>query len=779
MNTGRVKPMSERILFNILEISLTMSVLIAILLILFPVLDKRFTAKWRYIVWLFLAVRLLIPVNVSLPSAPFSLSAPQFAFTYPNTALTTPSYEAPDRINPPQTAPVQATDIERPRLAGPQAGTAVKNPVPEKNISLTNPFIMVWLLGMLAFTAYLFFTYGLFRKSVLRWCRPVKQKRIINAWEEIRSEMGIRGNISLMVCKKVRGPMMTGFFRPVVLLPHEDYGGAALPAVLRHELTHRRRFDLWYKLLLKLAQAVHWFNPLVWLMVRAAERDIEASCDEAVVHEQDMSYRLRYCEAVLSSAQDGWGRNTAFSTSFSGGKKSMQQRLTSILDMGKRKKGTAALCLSVFLIFASGMLIACASPDGSVPFEPGTVYARNSNSDMVISYDAGNSYSLDAAGNVIISYHNGEIVTKAPLALHADDANSPGMQALQTGFYISAQKTAIAYGGNDAPIQVLISDDMGKTWNTYEVAGSEYKRDTKIIGFITKDDGWLVASPGSALGTAKNDVYLTSDGGKTWTETGNPNDLYPCNMTGAGFSTKEIGFIGYRVDALVGPTIYWTQDAGKTWAKYEMETPAEFDEYTKTPMSPVFWGAKGLWPISLRKNDSVYTTCMTSGDYGRTWVYDDSVLSKGKTIPFTLKAENKDWIRAAYLNAWDDPLYRERFPDSSVREEAARHVLFEMPASASTSSYFFTNIGFDPQDNQDDLTNLFGPGDSIKSVGLLLLNARIKSVKVMDDQVALVAEPADTGYQVILLDRDDLPGGNAQIRLVAPDGRGLDYLPVQ
>ncbi|SHI14903.1 BlaR1 peptidase M56 [Sporobacter termitidis DSM 10068] len=590
--------------------------------------------------------------------------------------------------------------------------------------------------------------------------------------------MDISQNISFMVCKKIQTPMMTGFFRPAILLPREDYDDTTLSAVIRHELMHCRRFDIWYKLLLRLVRAVHWFNPLVWLMVRTAESDMEASCDEAVIGKRDLNFRLQYCEAVLATVQAQNIKNNTFSTGFSGGKNSMKKRFANILNTSRKSKGKVALCLSALVIFASGTLVACneqGKPSVSnwfdqASFAPGTVNAINAAGEPVMSYNAGNTYVLDGQGNVILTY-NDETMVKAPLTLNVSELYKPGLEMPDTGFYVSAQKTAIAYGGDNEPIQVLVSDDKGATWNTYAVDNSDNSRAAKFIGFITQDDGYLVASPGSALGTSKNFVYLTSDGGKTWKETGNPNDLHSRNMTGAGFSSKDIGFIGFRVDDAVGPTIYWTQDQGKTWAKFDMKMPGQFDGYYKTPMSPVFSGNEGLWPISLRKGDDMSTIYMTSEDYGKTWRYDDSLLSKGQSISYTLITENQDFARPTYSSAWDDPLYKEQFPDASTREEVAKHMIFEMPIGAATSYPFYVDLGLDKENLN------YSPNPD--NIGIIIFNSRIKSVKVLGSKVAVIAAPADTGYQVIMLKRDDLPKTEAQISLMTPDGRVLDYLNMQ
>ena len=67
--------------------------------------------------------------------------------------------------------------------------------------------------------------------------------------------------------------MVTGFFQTVLLLPREDYSEQELEMIIRHELVHYKRHDIAYKMLLMFAVAVHWFNPLVWIMTQEANKD--------------------------------------------------------------------------------------------------------------------------------------------------------------------------------------------------------------------------------------------------------------------------------------------------------------------------------------------------------------------------------------------------------------------------------------------------------------------------------------------------------------------------
>ena len=65
--------MLELLFENVIEITLTTSIIILLLMVFSKVLEQNFSAKWRYRVWLLLAVRLLLPINLTLASPPVQL----------------------------------------------------------------------------------------------------------------------------------------------------------------------------------------------------------------------------------------------------------------------------------------------------------------------------------------------------------------------------------------------------------------------------------------------------------------------------------------------------------------------------------------------------------------------------------------------------------------------------------------------------------------------------------------------------------------------------------
>lgn len=104
-------------------------------------------------------------------------------------------------------------------------------------------------------------------------------------------------------CREVEIPILIRFVKPRILLPMKEYTEEKLEMIILHEDAHKRRGDLWYKLILLLARSVHWFNPAVWVMVRTAKRDLEYSCDFAVCGKRDMEFRKKYSRTILKSVK--------------------------------------------------------------------------------------------------------------------------------------------------------------------------------------------------------------------------------------------------------------------------------------------------------------------------------------------------------------------------------------------------------------------------------------------------------------------------------------------
>ncbi len=253
---------------DLLMISLTSAVVIALLLLILPHTEKRYSAKWRTIIWIVLAIRLLVPYRVNLPSAPIQIPRVEdrpIVYTY----------ETPSPALPGQ-------QTEEKQLFLPEA----KNTV---SITLYDLVFIVWGIGAIGFFGFHIGGYLVFVCKVRKKARPVETVC----------------DLPVYVCTELTSPMLYGYFKPRILLPHNDFSEAELAVILRHEQMHCKRGDLWVKLLLLAANAMHWFNPLVHLMVRRANRDLEYACDDAVLRGTDMEFRKTYAKTILKTMEDG------------------------------------------------------------------------------------------------------------------------------------------------------------------------------------------------------------------------------------------------------------------------------------------------------------------------------------------------------------------------------------------------------------------------------------------------------------------------------------------
>ena len=111
----------------------------------------------------------------------------------------------------------------------------------------------------------------------------------------------MRRRLRLRLCAAIDAPLTYGLLRPVILLPagFDLSDREALDCVLRHELAHVRRFDALFKAALAVTACLHWFNPLVWVMLALANRDLELACDEQALRAAARERRRAYARALL------------------------------------------------------------------------------------------------------------------------------------------------------------------------------------------------------------------------------------------------------------------------------------------------------------------------------------------------------------------------------------------------------------------------------------------------------------------------------------------------
>lgn len=341
----------ETFLLNLLKTSLLGSLAILAMLVLKPLWRERYRAKTRCWLWLALAVFLLLPVDFSVKNAPVQAAPPKdytlFVGT-DKTAIQSTDNLFGDMAEKSGQSPAQVRDtiIQRP-VTNPEQKTT-------RYIPVTTILFYGYLAGAAAFLLYQGVSYALFRRTVRRWKRDVTRADYASLLSDTAHDLGVSAP-EMVVCEAISTPAVTGLLRPRLLLPHEHYDVQELRYILRHELCHLKRRDMLLKLVLLAANAMHWFNPVVYLMLRQADEDIELACDSAATDGLELPERAAYSRTLLAAVQSSV-RALPATTCFGGTVERLKRRITNVLG-AQKKRGLGIVALVLALTLTAGCAV--------------------------------------------------------------------------------------------------------------------------------------------------------------------------------------------------------------------------------------------------------------------------------------------------------------------------------------------------------------------------------------------------------------------------------------
>lgn len=242
-------------------------------------------------------------------------------------------------------------------------------PVVWLTTAIVQVVFIVWLLGVVVTSAWFIFSYHNFMKQLkIKLTAVPIDNYIYEIVNYNMKNMTLKNNVDLVLCQIRISPMIIDTFKPKIVLPMSDIPSEELDMIVKQELTHYKKKDLWIKKLILLTSILHWYNPLVHLLRRDINKWCELSCDEDVVVNMSHAERKAYGLTIINSVQQSNHPivSAYLGASFSPESKNMQKRLMKIVTVAKGSKPIVFLSITFLVTLISFSTVSSALTNESI-----------------------------------------------------------------------------------------------------------------------------------------------------------------------------------------------------------------------------------------------------------------------------------------------------------------------------------------------------------------------------------------------------------------------------
>lgn len=286
--------------------------------------------------------------------------------------------------------------------------------------------LWIWGIGTVVVSLFFIISYVRFYKD-FQAVIPIKNHPYFTEWLR---QSKLRRTIRIAVSDCVTSPFTYKLFKPVIVLPKSmDWSDEKnLQFVLTHEYVHIKRWDVLWKILFAMIVALHWFNPLVWVMYFMVNRDIELSCDEKVIKLVGAEAKAAYALSLISMAERSHRIMPAYNSFSNNG---MEERIVSIMKFKKTSMfGLAlagALVIGGITVFASTGSEAPEAPNDNISQLVESETANSGQAEMNSNGEKSTNASSETIvemkeGNYVISREENNITIKdAPQEAESTD----------------------------------------------------------------------------------------------------------------------------------------------------------------------------------------------------------------------------------------------------------------------------------------------------------------------------------------------------------------------
>lgn len=562
---------------HILKLNIISAVVIFLVLGLSVLLKNRFTARWKYVVWLAVAMSLLVPARLPSNFSLINFKVPGIESSG-NEKITAKRIISADadsanvnssKVNSEDSSTADSKMQDTAVTGKAFTGAVLKDEVQSDSASASlsgrhivplaaKIFMIVWLAGAVIKLLAEICAYCFSMRSLKRMSLPVNDLMKWKMYRDVCEQKGIRRRPELMQNAGLSTPLLAGLFRTKLYLPAVSYSAEELKLVYHHELTHYLHRDLWYKMLLRICASVYWFNPALLFMLWEADKDIENLCDAEVVRVCSRAERKLYRKLLLRTVAID-NQVPYVTASLNDSSMVFKDRILYMLNMKKlRKNVLPGVILAMVLVGGnlafgfSGETISGAQNTQQQAQKDGDSSGQGDVADQEGNQDQTGVNSSDETGENSDG-QNPDPDNSGGGYSDTDNNGTPGDDTTNKTVINTSSLTLRGSGGSTFEIERVLYSDYSVGYRGYDGVGYTDNGNESY----TDDYGNTYPALNDSthyLGTTLEQHTLTSSDGNTVTVTQTTNgDYYYRDDNGTGFSDNGDGT--------------WTDENGNTYTE--------------------------------------------------------------------------------------------------------------------------------------------------------------------------------------------------------------------
>ena len=364
-----------------------------ILILVLWVLDKKSQWKtghlWRKWIWFFICARMVLPFELHLSDIQENWKGLQIEI------------EVQKEEQPLETEIIvekkenqNGVQIYEPVIIEKQEHEDVENPSNSPKEEISEKFsvidllkeyweiavLLIWIIGFIGMLFYHVFQYYLVKDFYFEEAAVSKDERLIDHFHHLFRKYRIIQTPVLMEKEDAATPMTFGYVHRKLVFPPNIYTKKELTLILKHELTHIKNFDSWYKTFVLIVSDLYWFNPVFLLMKQMAYKDAEYVCDEIVTRNMEPEEKQIYGTAILKTVNSRSAKAVPSMVQFAVNKTELKKRLNNLFIFDNWKKGVLPFVTS--LTVAAVLIIGISISIKEVIVNPS--HAKNENTNITI-----------------------------------------------------------------------------------------------------------------------------------------------------------------------------------------------------------------------------------------------------------------------------------------------------------------------------------------------------------------------------------------------------------